>query len=75
MMYEVSMSVNVVNESDLLDSAIRTLVKSDGLTEEQAKELLIEDGEIDVSNCLKAVVDPGVSWPGTSIIETSAEAY
>lgn len=29
--------------------------------------------EPDVANCLRQMADPGVSWPGTKILDSSAE--
>lgn len=43
---------------------------NDGASYDDALGMLKTDDEIDVRACLIMLADPGMSWPGTSIVET-----
>lgn len=74
--YQFSMTVTVHDETELFEAAINRAVE-DGLDAQYARELLSDtyEGvlEIDCARCIQMLADPGTSWPGTDIEESSCE--
>lgn len=72
MEFEISIYVEVRDPILLAASALNQLVK-DGLSVGEAEgHVYDDDGEPNIGNCLIAVADLGISWPGTSIHESQA---
>lgn len=72
-MHSVSIDL-VVDDPQALLKVARERAAEEGLTEEEAEELLLEDGEPNVSGCLTMLLDPG-SLPGCSLLNSSVEYY
>jgi hypothetical protein len=70
--YTITLSVTVHDPQALYDAAFDHLTGQGGEPED-VRLALLDEGEIDVETCLAMLADPGVSWPGTSIEDTSAE--
>ena len=70
--FEVSISIEVKDEAELYEYAMRRSIE-DGLSEEAAEEMLGSKEEPDISACLRMVIDPGTSPSGTSILDSSCE--
>lgn len=71
-LYSFNLSVEVEDVDTLFNSALNHTTQVDGLTPEEAREILLDDGKIDVGACLQALFDPGVSPAGTAIVESEA---
>jgi hypothetical protein len=54
-----SIDLEVKDEQQLYRAACRRAYSENRDTEEQAREYLMRDGEIDVSACLMMLLDPG----------------
>lgn len=70
--YRLELLIEVRDEAALYKAAMAQLA-IDGLDEPEAREHLIEDGDINIACCIQVLGDPGISWPGTSILESSCE--
>jgi hypothetical protein len=64
--YEVTIDVEVTDVDQLLRAAtLRAL--ADGMTLDEASEMLFPDGDLSVTACVLCLADPGLSWLGTHI--------
>jgi len=71
--YSVTIFVTVTDPAELLALCLDT-APDQGLTAEQLREMLTDDGgQPDVPACLRWVADPGLSWAGTEIVDSYAE--
>lgn len=74
-MYKVfELEVEVHDEEQLVAAALKHLTDVDGLSEEEARDLIYPSdyvGLADINACLVALLDPG-SLPGCSIEGSSA---
>jgi hypothetical protein len=70
--HQVTIYVDV-NDQDALFAAAMARAKEDGLEESDAQENLKPDGEVHIGNCLRMLLDPGVSPPGCSIEDSSCD--
>lgn len=68
--WTVTLEVRVTDEQALYDAARANYVLENG--EDYPRHLGTRE-EPDTGNCLRQLADPGVSWPGTSIEDSSAE--
>lgn len=80
--FTISIDVEVFDERQLYEAAIHHAIHNDGLTRTQASEMLlygeeddtsVTDREYNVGACLQMLADPGMSWPGTSILQSFVE--
>lgn len=71
----VSVSVRVYDEKALYKAAFEDLVNNHNYSEEEANGFFRPDGEIDVSACLRQMIDPGASPAGTEILGSECDAY
>jgi hypothetical protein len=72
--YGVTLSVEVLNANALFEAALKYHVQNDDVTETEARELLMSDGDINIQACLQMLLDPGVSPDGTSILGSTCES-
>jgi hypothetical protein len=70
--YRVSLEVRVDNVADLY-AAATTCLEAANMTAEEIEDVLRPDGEVHVANCLRMLLDPGLSPGGCSILDSSAE--
>lgn len=79
--FTISIDVEVYDEQELYEAALQRAIE-DGMTRAQASEMLlygeeddtsVTDREYNVGACLQMLADPGMSWPGTSIIESRVD--
>lgn len=68
-----TMLVGVSDPFALFVAAKNHLITVDLLSEEQANELLVDTGIINVGACVQTLADPGMSYPGTDIISSHYE--
>lgn len=66
-----TLELRCYDPDELFDAALRRLIE-DGVDEEDAKNTLKPDGEIDVCACAQMILDPG-SLDGCSIHNSSCE--
>ena len=71
-LYEASVLVELTDQQALYRAALERATE-EGLSAEEADEMLIDDDGINIGACLQMVFDPGQSWPGTQILDSSAE--
>lgn len=71
--YEFLAYVTVHKEQELLDAACENAVKTCGDTLASALERLAPDGKIDCAVCIQQLLDPGISPPGLSILESECD--
>ena len=71
--YNVAINVEVHDEQELFIAAMERAT-NEGAGYYDALSMLKPDDEIDVHACLIMLADPGMSWPGTSILETYVES-
>jgi hypothetical protein len=64
-----------VHDADaLFAAALAHGIREDGMTKQEATELLRPDGEIDTAACLQVLLDPGAMLDaGFSILESHTE--
>lgn len=75
MTVEVSIWVEVTDPEEFYAAALAKC-QEDGLSEDEARELLMldpEEGDVDHAKCIQTLADPGMSWPGTTIHDSTAE--
>lgn len=70
--YRVSLEVRIDNVAELYAAAHACLVAAN-MTAEEIEDVLRPDGEVNVANCLRMLLDPGASPGGCSILNSSAE--
>ena len=79
--FTISIEVEVRDERELYEAALQRAIE-DGMTRAQASEMLlygeeddtsVTDREYNVGACLQMLADPGMSWPGTSILQSFVE--
>lgn len=70
--YRVSLEVRVDNVAELY-AAAKMCLEAANMTAEEIEDVLRTDGEVDVANCLRMLLDPGLSPGGCSILDSSAE--
>lgn len=70
-LYTVSIRVEVVDEQALYHEALER-AQAGGLSRQDADEMLIADGIVNVNACLVQVLDPGRSPAGVQIIDSGA---
>lgn len=71
-LYRVSLEVRVDNVAELYAGA-KTCLEAANLTAEEIEDVLRPEGEVNVANCLRMLLDPGASPCGCSIPESSAD--
>ena len=75
--YEISMIVNVHDEEALFAHAVRAFLRNRPASPEAVDEvydhLLDEDGNPDVTQCLRMILDPDVSPDGCEIQDSMCE--
>lgn len=67
--YNVTICVEVNDERELFIAAMESATNN-GASYSDALDMFKPDDEIGVHACLIMMADPGMSWPGTSILET-----
>lgn len=75
-MYTISIDIEVRDKQALFDAALSHYIRENDYSADASREgheLLMCDGEINVEACLVQLADPGMSWPGTSILNSTAE--
>jgi hypothetical protein len=72
MIITFTMFVEVSDQQALHDAAYQRAV-DDGLDPEQALETIGTRDEPDCAGCVQMLADPGQSYPGTDIFDSSAE--
>lgn len=74
-LYDVTITVRVANEDreTLFRAAWAHAITKDGMTGQDATEMLRPEGRIDVKACLQMLLDPGVSPDGCDIEESNVE--
>lgn len=73
--YTVSIHLTVTDRQALHAHAMTQATTGDGaLNKEEALRMLGTSDEPSVSDCLCFILDPGMSPPGTSILDSSCEA-
>lgn len=70
--YRVSLEVRVDNVAELY-AAAKMCLEAANMTAEEIEDVLRTDGEVDVANCLRMLLDPGLSPGGCSVLDNSAE--
>jgi len=70
--YRVSLEVRVDNVAELY-AAAKMCLEAANMTAEEIEDVLRTDGEVNVANCLRMLLDPGLSPGGCSILGSSAE--
>lgn len=65
--YNFILTIEVNDPEQLFTHALNHVVQHDGLPTDEALEMLKPDGEVDTEACLIAIMDPGMSPPGTEI--------
>lgn len=69
--YEVNILTRVTDEEQLFKTAANQ-ASSTGMTVEQIGEMLrTPDNKVNVSACLRIVLDPGASPPGCEILDST----
>jgi hypothetical protein len=68
--YTICIEVEVGNEDELLCAARERYIEDNGNDEGAEDMLMSEDGSVNVEACLVTLADPGISYPGTSILES-----
>lgn len=75
--HDVTISVRVYDRKALLAAALQHALTVDKLDEVSARQLLTDTDEdsdgVDVSACLRMLLDPGVSPDGCDIQDSSCE--
>jgi hypothetical protein len=70
--HEVSLFVDVHDAKALHANAMQIATSNEtGMSVEQAEEMLGQQSEPDISACLRMVFDPGLSPPGTKILDSA----
>lgn len=72
--YAISIDIEVTDRETLYNTALAHAV-NDGESEEDVAGRLRPDGEIDVSACITQLYDPGSSYGGTEIQDSSVEVH
>lgn len=70
--YRVSLEVRVDNVAKLY-AAAKMCLEAANMTAEEIEDVLRTDGEVNVANCLRMLLDPGLSPGGCSILDSLAE--
>lgn len=70
--YRVSLEVRVDNVAELYATA-KMCLEAANMTAEEIKEVLRTDGQVNVANCLRMLLDPGLSPSGCSIVNSYAD--
>lgn len=70
--YQFTMTITVTDEQALYDAAHHRWFEENP-SDTDPDEFLKPDDEIDVSACIQMLADPGISWDGTNIEESSCE--
>lgn len=71
MTFEFALYGNVYDTTTLFEAALLR-AEADGLSDEDAREILQPDGEIDIYGCLRMLLDPG-SLAGCEIFDSFVE--
>lgn len=72
--YTVSIFLNVTDAQALHAHALaKATTGQSALSDEEAINMLGTSDEPSVSDCLRFILDPGISPPGTSILDSSCE--
>lgn len=72
--YTVSIHLTVTDPKALHGYAMSQVTSGDGaLSQEEAQALLGTPDEPSIPGCLRFILDPGMSPPGTSILDSSCE--
>lgn len=75
--YTITLDVTVNDPRDLFDAALkewrRTSPSEPVGVEDCYREFIGTRANPDITGCLRMLADPGVSWPGTQINDSSAE--
>ncbi len=72
--WTVTLYVDVNDEAELWDAAIAHAYAERGEGHRPSDDEDFGTRESpNVGNCLRQLTDPGISWPGTSILDSSAE--
>jgi hypothetical protein len=72
--FTIDLRVYSGGERDLYRAALGSM-RGDGYGVREAITSLRPDGDLDVARCVQHLLDPGISPPGTDIMESSAEMY
>ena len=73
--YTVSLIVTVTDEAALHAAAVaQAREDSPNITDAELADMLGSEAEPDVHGCLRMLADPGVSWDGTEIEDSTVEA-
>jgi len=70
--YRVSLEVSVDNITELY-AAAKMCLEAANMTAEEIEDVLRTDREVNVANCLRMLLDPGLSPGGCSIPDSSTE--
>ena len=73
MLAEFSMWLEVTDRMELYKAARARFLRDNLGNENEADQVLLPEGDVDVGRCLQMVLDPGDSPDGTKILETSCE--
>lgn len=71
MVLEFSLYVRVQDGDKLFQAALARAIE-DGMTEEDAREVLAPEQDIDMARCVQWLLDPG-SMPGVEILDSACE--
>jgi len=73
--YSIIINLDVKDQQELFKAAVANYCEENGGDPEDngCYDMLKPDGEMDVAACLIQLADPGMSWPGTQIYDTTAE--
>ena len=64
-----------INDKQALYRAALAQMEKDGINKKDANKSLRPGGAIDVGNCLRMLLDPGVSPDGCQILDSTAEVF
>mgnify|MGYP006421878685 CR=1 FL=1 len=72
--FEVTVNIDVFDERALLEAAKEKAI--DGGMDEDEVEVMFgeEDEDLDIAGMLTFLVDPGMSFPGSQILDSNAES-
>ena len=74
-MTEVQCTVyaEVYDEEEFYSAALKHAMKNDGASLQDTEAVLrCDDGDVNVAACWQTLIDPGISPPGCTIIESTA---
>lgn len=70
--YTITIEVTVTDPAELYDAAAQRYAEENP-TDPDCGDLLGTRAEPDINACLVMLADPGASWPGTEIEQSTAE--